>query len=300
MLGPVNSNFTQSRFQVKSFTKLPNKAQSSGPTESFVPSTPQQTDLSGFTRFGNNKLLAVRDTKLEDDGDRVLLYDPQNSTSKSVPIDWSKTGRSRDLEAIAPGRSQGDYLAVEGSSFGENKARLFELKVGEDSGSAEKSHVLPDFGQEIEGLVSIDRGQGRQTLLFAGRGGDGQDPKIYWGDLTPEGLSFEPKGLKGKAVEAPFLGKGQRGLAELTADEKGRLWASATIDEGDTGPFHSSVYQVGHLTPNSSTPFRRKAGESFPVAGVKVEALSFTAQGTLFIGSDDEALGGKVGSLGLG
>ena len=223
------------------------------------------------------------------------MLDPKSSSMKSVPIDWSKTGRSRDLEAVAPGPKPGEFLAVEGSSWGEHKARLFELKVGDDGGTAEKAHVLPEFGQEIEGLVSLDRGEGRQTLLFAGRGGDGKEPKIYWGDLTPDGLKFEPKGLEGKAVQAPFLAEGQRGLAELTADDKGQLWAAVTIDEGDTGPFQSSVYQVGSLTPNDETPFRSRSGKNFSVPGIKAEALTFTSQGTLFVGSDDELLGGRVG-----
>ena len=254
-------------------------------------------DLSGLTEFSKTKLLGVRDSKDNSNDARVLLLNKKDGSLSPVDMDWSKTGVARDLEAIAPGGERGKFLAVEGSSFEEKKARLFELSVDSSGGKAEKSHVLPEFGQEIEGMVSIPGKNGAQTVLFAGRGGEGQSGKIYWGELGESGLHFSQEGLAGQAVSAPRIGAGQRDIADLTADKNGNLWASATIDGGDEGAFTSSVYQLGQLTPGGAAPFTPKLGKSYDVPHVKVEALALQAGGTMFVGSDNESFGGRFESI---
>lgn len=265
-----------------------------GSDESAKSSTP---GLSGFTSFAPDTLLAVQDTKLEDDSSRLLLLDKNDGSVDPVEVDWSKTGRSRDLEAIAPGPNKGEFLAVEGSSWKHHKARLFELSVDENGATAKASHVLPEFGQEIEGMVTVPNQEGGQSILLAGRGGEGKQARIYWGELGKDGLEFSDEGLQGKAVKAPLVGKGQRGVADLAVDGKGGLWATATIDNGDDAPFSSNVYQLGELTPSAKQPFKTNLGKSFPIEGVKAEALSVTPQGTIFIGTDDESRGGQFGYL---
>ena len=128
--------------------------------------------ISGLAAFSRQRSIAVKDTKLEDNSKRVLLVNNGTGKTQDLDIDWSKTGRARDLEAITPGKGRGNYLAVEGSSCGENKARLFELSVNSKGGEARKSHVLPDFGQEVEGLATRQNKDGSQTVLFGGRGDD--------------------------------------------------------------------------------------------------------------------------------
>lgn len=256
-------------------------------------------DLSGFANFSRQRLLAVRDSKDNSNDARVLFVDKKDGAVSSVDMDWSRTGVARDLEAVAPSaHGGGRFLAVEGSSFGEKKARLFELSVGEQAGKAEKSHVLPAFGQEIEGVTSVKGENGTQTVLFAGRGGDGQQGRIYWGQLGSNGLSFSDEGLQGRAVQAPQIGQGQRDLAELVADKNGNLWGTAAIDTGDTGEFTSAVYQVGRLTPGGPAPFEAKLGPHFEVSHIKAEALAVDAGGKFFIGSDNESFGGRIDTLG--
>lgn len=257
-------------------------------------------DLSGLTKHSKDHMLAVRDTKLGDDADRLLLVDTLDGSLKPVPVDWSETGQARDLEAIAPGLKKGEYLAVEGSSWNEHKARLMELKIEGEGAKATRSHVLPEFGQEIEGMVSVQGKNGSSTLILAGRGGEGQAARLYWGELSEEGLEFSPEGLAGKAVTSPELGPGQRDIGELTSDENGGLWATATIDEGDEGPFRSKIYKLGHLADSKEQPFQLDVGPSVTLEGTKAEALTFTSQGTLFVGSDDEGLGGQLNKLDVG
>lgn len=254
-------------------------------------------DLSGFANFNKNRLLAVRDSKDNSNDARVLYVNKKSGALTPVDMDWGKTGMARDLEAITPNANGGGFLAVEGSSFGEKKARLFELSVGERSGKAEKSHVLPDFGQEIEGLTAVKGENGSQTLLFAGRGGDGQQGRIYWGQLGPEGLTFSKEGLAGQAVQAPKVGEGQRDLADLAVDKQGNLWGTAAIDTGNTGNFTSALYQVGKLTPGGPTPFQAKLGESYRLEHIKAEALAMQSNGKFFIGADNESFGGRIDTV---
>lgn len=254
-------------------------------------------DLSGLTDFSRTKLLGVRDSKDTSNDARVLFVDKNNGAVSPVEMDWSKTGVARDLEAVAPGAHRGQFLAVEGSSFGEKKARLFELSVASGGGKAEKSHVLPEFGQEIEGMVAMPGKNGAQTVLFAGRGGEGQQGKIYWGELNESGLAFSKEGLAGQSVAAPTVGPGQRDIADLTVDKNGNLWASATIDNGDDGVFTSSVYQVGRLTPGEAAPFEAKLGRHYSVPHVKAEALALGTGAKMFIGSDNESSGGRFESI---
>lgn len=270
------------------------------PTDTYTPGPVLDQsfpDLSGLAEYSRSRLLAVRDSKDNSNDARVLLVNKKDGAATPVEMDWSKTGVARDLEAIAPGEGRGKFLAVEGSSFGEKKARLFELSVGAKGGKADKSHVLPDFGQEIEGMVSVPGKDGAQTVLFAGRGGEGQQSKIYWGELGDKGLAFSPEGLSGRTVSAPTVGPGQRDIADLTADKNGNLWASATIDTGDDGVFTSSVYQLGRLTPGGDAPFEAKLGRSYSVPHVKAEALALQANGTMFVGSDNESSGGRFESI---
>ena len=254
---------------------------------------PELPDISGLAAHSPGRSIAVKDTKMEDDSKRVVLLDNRTGQVDELDIDWSKTGRARDLEAIAPGANQGDYLAVEGSSFGDFRARLFELKVGSSDGQAVKSHVLPYFGQEVEGLHRHQNPDGSQTVVFGGRGDENGKSKLFWGTLSGQGLSFTDEGLEGRDVQSPILGPGQRSISELSMHSNGELWAAATIDEGDTGPFQSQLYSLGRLDMSSGSPELR-SGESqvVPVSGTKVEAMHFERD-TLLVGSDNELLGGR-------
>lgn len=257
-------------------------------------------DLSGFANFSRSRLLAVRDSKDTSPDARVLFVNKKDGAVTPVNMDWSKTGTARDLEAVTPNANGGGgFLAVEGSSFGEKRARLFELSVGQKNGTADKSHILPDFGQEIEGMTSLKGENGNQTVLFAGRGGNGQQGRIYWGELGADGLSFSQEGLNGQAVHAPQIGEGQRDLAELTVDGQGKMWGAAATDNGDDGPFTSALYQVGQLTPGGAAPFQvSQGGPSVLLNDIKAEAVSAQGNGKFFIGSDNESFGGRIDTIG--
>ena len=250
-------------------------------------------DISGLAAFSRNHSVAVKDTKLEDDSKRVLLLNNNSGQARDLEVDWSKTGRARDLEAITPGQGQGNFLAVEGSSFGDNRARLFELSMNSKGGEAQKAHVLPDFGQEVEGLVALPREDGSQTVLFGGRGDENGQSTIFWGSLSESGLNFTPEGLKGQKVDSPDLGPGQRSIADLAVDKNGKLWGTAAVDNGDEGPFDSQLYQLGSVTNEPNRPFQVSSNSGVNLPGTKAEAVAFTSDGQFLVGSDNESFGGR-------
>ena len=275
----------------------------SAPKDVFT-ATPQDSqfpDLSGLAKFSRTRSVAVRDSKLESTDKRVLLLHNSKGDIQELNVDWSKTGRPRDLEAITKAKGRGAYLAVEGSSFGEHKARLFDLKVTADGGESKRSFVLPEFGQEIEGLTSLPQKDGTQRVLFGGRGDENGDGRIYWGTLSDDGLNFTKEGLEGTKVKAPRLGEGQRGISELAVNPQGQLWAAAAIDDGDYGPFSSMVYQVGNIAEQgAAVPVTlSNSNESAKINGTKAEALLFQKDGSLLMGSDNEAMGGRLESFQL-
>ena len=101
------------------------------PTDTFHKTVPVEDDcpgISGLARFSRTRAVGVRDAKLESADKRLMLIHNASGEVEDLNVDWSKTGRPRDLEAITPGKGRNSYLAVEGSSFGEHKARLFDLK----------------------------------------------------------------------------------------------------------------------------------------------------------------------------
>ncbi len=261
---------------------------------------PNLPDLSGLARLGRN-FVAVTDAKPGSDKPRMGQIDAETGAFKALSSDWGEHRPARDLEAITPLSGQpGEALAVEGSTFGELKNRLFHLRVGEEGSSVKQAFTLPEFSQEIEGLVEMPLDKQRHLVVLGGRGGDkGESGRLYWGILDREEgtLDFPDKGREGVAVQAPNLGPGQRDISELQLRPDGSLWASACVDEGDEGPFKSSIYKLGTLKPDAESPFESASNpKSTTIPGTKIEGFAQLGKGWL-TGADNESLGGQVGIL---
>ena len=81
-------------------------------------------------------------------------------------------------------------------------------------------------------------------------------------------------------------------------DPAGTLWAVASTDEGDNGPFRSVIYRVGQVTTGVTPPVNLAPSlvPDWIVDGLKVEALAAPAAAVpasvLSVGTDDENYGG--------
>ena len=79
-------------------------------------------------------------------------------------------------------------------------------------------------------------------------------------------------------------------------DRNGILWAAATSDPGDDGPYKSGIYKIGKFQKqNDKMEFL--IADSFPKQFVfqrnKVEALTISGNKTVFA-TDDENLGAAI------
>lgn len=263
---------------------------------------PNLPDLSGLARHGR-KFLAVTDAKAESQLPRLGTVDAATGAFQGLSSDWGQGPAARDLEAITPVQGQaGRFLAVEGSSWQDKSARLFQLQVDEQGSSLEKSYELPKFAQEVEGIVEMPLDEHRRLVVLGGRGGEqGQPGRLYWGVLDQKqgSLSFPPQGLEGVEVKAPRLKAAvQRDISELQLRDDGTLWASASADLGNQGPFESAVYCLGKLKADLNNPLEASGGPSIRLPGSKIEGLAAHGQGWL-TGADNETLGGQVGYLTL-
>jgi hypothetical protein len=277
----------------------------SGLADRFEPNPvldPNLPDLSGFARQGR-QFLAVTDAKAESPNPRLGTIDSQSGAFQPLSSQWGEGAPARDLEAITAVQGQaGRFLAVEGSSWQEQSARLFQLHVDDQGSRTEQAYTLPKFSQEIEGLVEMPLDENRRLIVLGGRGGEqGQAGRLYWGvlDQQTNSLNFPPQGLEGTEVKAPRLSTDrQRDISELHLRPDGSLWASATADLGDEGPFESSIYRLGTLKPDLDNPLEASGGPSIRLQGTKIEGLVAHGRGWL-TGADNESLGGQVGYLTL-
>lgn len=253
-------------------------------------------DISGAAPFGD-EILVVHDLKDGQHAPRLGLMEAETGALRPLQTEWN--GRiGRDIEALAKIRgTENDYLAVEASSWQDRKARLHELKVENSGAEAVRSHVLPDFGQEIEGLAEKPLPGGRRLIILGGRGTeDGVPSRLFWGSLDAEGqLDFPAAGLHGLEVRAPDLpGDKQRDISDLYLSPDGTLWATACTDNGDDGPFDSAVYSLGKV---EDRPVRPQSQSAHIVVGTKLEAVTSTDEAGLYLGSDNENFGGQWGYL---
>ena len=85
--------------------------------------------------------------------------------------------------------------------------------------------------------------------------------RLRWGtlDLTNYDLTFTVVGEQGIDLDASGRwsdGATNRDISALHLDDEGILWAAATEDPGDLGPFYSVIYRVGTIDWDSENPIQ--------------------------------------------
>ena len=274
---------------------------------------------SGMAQLKQNKYVVVHDAKTEEDGPRLGIVKIRKDRTPKYEIleimDWKhEDGRSNDLESICalPGRS-GEFLLAESGYRKQRFGRLFHIAVHKKSARVLSVLALPlvadntkrNNGDNFEGLACVSHQEGRVLVVLGERGGSKLYPSgvLRWGwfDSATGTLTWPDDGTKGKVITAPgqwLHGESKRDIGDLYFDNTGVLWAVATEDAGDAGPFRSVIYQVATILDNPKDPLQLiQDGRPFWILdGLKIEALSGPAgipgEGPLSIGSEDENYGG--------
>lgn len=254
---------------------------------------------SGIAHVKEEQYLLVHDTKNRDpEGPRFSTYDELTGEVRVLPVDWNGREVSNDLEAIVK-IDQNHYLAAEGARYGTHKPQLFFLEKTDDAIKVLNASPLPDsLPYDIEGLALHSVDQGEFQVLLGGRGGKGHNGRLHWASLNSDNGTLDwnsAAGLNGIEVESPVeLGDSQRPIADLHLGPNGNLWAVATTDPGDDGPFDSLLYRLGELSNDSDSPVKLTRDKAVVLDDLKIEALASSGQvGAQFlVGADNENIGG--------
>lgn len=273
---------------------------------------------SGMTRVNDSTFVVVYDVKTyKPKAERMGLIQVSKDGFNVFPIHvdyWGSAGIASDLESICkvPGRVD-EFLLAESADWQGKLGRVFHVRLAESRRTAKVLSVfkLPlsyenDFGKtgdQYEGIHCMQRPDGKYTVLLAERGGSAVYPEavIRWGtwDIDSNRFTLSEKGRKGIKVDAPgnwVDPSSKRSITDLYVDGQGMVWAAASDDEGDFGPFYSIIYKLGRLS-NTEIPIivepRLKVAKE--VIGFKIESLAGPAKGlnsTHSFGTEDEDYGG--------
>lgn len=274
---------------------------------------------SGMEKLNDQSYLVVYDIKNFKEGTRVAMIHVTDEAIQVSPIHvsgWGKEGKSSDLESICkiPGTTD-EYLIAESGNWKGNLGRIFHIKIGTTQQSARVLGVtkLPFkhinspgiVGDQYEAILCLPYNETERILILGERGGSEIHPRgtIKWGiyNINTHQLKFNDIGMKGIPVNAPgdwTNKKNKRDITDLHMDVDGGIWAAASEDTGDVGPFYSVIYKLGEVNKlNKEQPLTIysdfKTWTSIP--GFKIEALSGPSkhiQSTLSFGTEDEIYGG--------
>ncbi len=288
-----------------------------------APSQNTAFGISGMAAIDESRYIVVRDLKGFEDGARIGLlqtFEDQRYSIDPISVsDWSHPdGRPSDLEAVCstPWRP-GEFLIIESGHWEGRYGRLFHMRIQLSSMglSAEvlQSYDMPEFdtkgpddpGDEMEGLACAPRSDGRTLVMVGERGGSTAYPNglLRWFTLDPDANDVEwtPEGRTGLEVDAPgewHVRELNRDVSALHLFADGTLWAAATDDVSDVGPFSSVVYQLGQVWPDAESPILLlpEFAVERTVSGFKIEGLADGTEATpisnFAIGTEDEVFGG--------
>ena len=275
---------------------------------------------SGMAQVDASSFLAVYDLKNFQEGVRLGLIQTYADSIRVHPIfvdDWkSDESIPSDLEGITkiPGREQ-EYLLCESGNWQGKLGRIFHIRLDVPGKQAEVLGIIQipmqhrnDFnivGDQYEGIACFSSSNDKLKVLLAERGGSEAYPDgiLKWAEINLSTLEivFSEQGLKGIKIKSPGTWKSEtnkRDLTDLYIDVQGALWASASQDLSDSGPFHSVIYKVGSMKPGASIPVNilenLEVYKEFP--SYKIEALSgptnAVAGSRFSFGTEDEIYGG--------
>lgn len=275
---------------------------------------------SGMEQIDDHTFIAVYDLKNFQKGPRIGLIqsyaDSINVHAIEVSNWQSDEGIPSDLEAICaiPGRSH-EFLMNESGNWQGKLGRIFHIKLDLESKSAKVLGVIKmpminknDIGltgDQYEGIACILNTEQTYQIILAERGGSEAYPHglLKWAnlDLDNHQLTFSDKGKAGIQVIAPgswVNETSKRDITDLHIDKEGTIWAAASQDNGDAGPFNSVIYKLGRVNMDGEVPFT--INENLEVykmlSGYKIEALSGPSSAApssnLSFGTEDEIYGG--------
>ena len=209
-------------------------------------------------------------------------------------LGWPVKDLPIDLEALTNISGMKDqYIAMGSWGF----CYWLSLDLSTNRLNLIKEFKIPGSGPplNLESLVLWFAGDS-WYIAWAHRGSVKEPSILFWGsiDLFAEVVTIHKEDSIFVNVPWPILDK--RHMSDIDLDSGGILWAAATSDPGDNGPYESGIYKIGKFQKqNDKMEFF--IADSFPKQFVfqrnKVEALTIDGNKTVFA-TDDENLGAAI------
>ncbi|POZ49765.1 esterase-like activity of phytase family protein [Methylovulum psychrotolerans] len=253
--------------------------------------------ISGIAPIDKTRYLVVHDNK-KPDQPRLSIITVGSKTASLASIAWcDKAKPPIDLEGLTaiPNHS-GEYLVLE------SKGSVTRIKLsGKTCKVTHAAFNLPTQTEASNMEALALQCFGKNCLLaWAERGKNQQPAQLSFGvfDVKNNTLSAPANPPYPFHAPAPTADEA-RSISDMAIGQDGGLWVSAASDQGDDGPFQSAVYKIGQFQKDKGKgewlyPFSNPEEHS-KYDKVKIEALNFTADGQLILGTDDENQGAKVG-----
>ena len=209
-------------------------------------------------------------------------------------MSWPTENLPIDLETLSdiPGLDN-EYIAMGSWGF------CYWIKLDLQSNKIDliKEFRIPDSGPplNLESFLILRKNK-KIYAAWAHRGSDSEEAILFWGsislfdeDIT---ISLEDSVL----INVPWPLVAKRHMSDMDIDNNNILWASATSDPGDNGPYETAIYKIGSFSfKNENINFN--VAESFPkqfvFANNKVEALTVINNKIVFA-TDVENLGAAI------
>ena len=256
-------------------------------------SNKRELSISGISpTTEKEKYLVVHDNKKKGQL-RIGLID-LSADSLYAGLSWPTENLPIDLETLSdiPGLDN-EYIAMGSWGF------CYWIKLDLQSNKIDliKEFRIPDSGPplNLESFLILRKNK-KIYAAWAHRGSDSEEAILFWGSISlfDEDITISLEDSVLINVPLPLVAK--RHMSDMDIDDNNILWASATSDPGDNGPYETAIYKLGSFSfKNDNINFN--VAESFPkqfvFANNKVEALTIINNKIVFA-TDDENLGAAI------
>jgi len=277
---------------------------------------------SGMAQVDESSYIVVHDYKSHQKGPRfglVKFEKDKNYIYRTLPISNlnKNTAPPGDLESISSiPKSNQEFLAAESGYWNKTNGRIFHIQIENNRVKIIKILNLPftadnnkqEEGDNFEGLACASLDDTRVLLILGERGGSPRYPRgiLRWGtyNLFDQKLTWDNKENTTLTIRSPRdRAHFKRDTSDLFIDDEKNLWAVATGDAGNNGPFRSVIYKIGTIDISQRVPVKinQRPKEEWIIDGFKIETIArppkFIPGSSIMIGTEDENYGGVIRPL---
>ncbi len=241
--------------------------------------------VSGLVHHKNGFLI-VHDNKKENQP-RISFF----KNNKISTLNWPNSSLPYDLEAISViPRFKNQYILMESTG------KCYKIKLDQRNNQITLMKIFQletNEGMNLEGCIII-KGNFGYKIIYGDRGSDLRKSTLFVGDFNP--TNNKVTNIVEHIINLPAPIEHKRNIADLGLDKKNNLWASATSDPGNDGPFETYLYKLGHLSKSGVLNLKKIQKSTLHFENQKVEALYFYRSHLLLM-TDNENFGATFSKI---